>query len=66
MTIPGTRHRRWHMWALYAALSVVFCAPLFAHPLALGAMDWDQHLFYYGAFLRNVVDYTQIDRKSVV
>lgn len=54
--------RRWRavLWcALYGALSVVFCAPLFEQPTALGVNDWDQHLFYYGAVLKNVVEYGQ-------
>jgi hypothetical protein len=46
--------------ALYLALSVVFCWPLFAHPQALGTNDWDQHLFYYGVVLKNVVEYGQL------
>ena len=41
-------------------LSVVFCAPLFARPLALGVFDWDQHLFYYASVLKNVVEYGQM------
>ena len=41
-------------------LSAVFCAPLFTQPLALGVNDWDQHLFYYGAVLKNVVEYGQM------
>ncbi len=45
--------------ALYGALSVVFCAPLFEQPAGLGVNDWDQHLFYYGAVLKNVVEYGQ-------
>ena len=45
--------------AMYAALSVVFCWPLFAEPNALGVHDWDQHLFYYGAVLKNVIEYGQ-------
>src|SRR5471030_1126662 len=52
--------RRWLVWALYLALALAFCWPLFEHPQALGAMDWDQHHFYYGSFLRNVVDYAQL------
>ena len=44
---------------LYGVLSVVFCAPLFEHPTALGVNDWDQHLFYYGAVLKNIVEYGQ-------
>ena len=48
------------LWcAFYGVLSVVFCASLFAHPNGLGVNDWDQHLFYYGAVLKNVVEYGQ-------
>lgn len=46
--------------ALYGALSYAFCSPLFAHPTGLGVYDWDQHLFYYGAVLKNVVEYGQM------
>ena len=46
-------------YALYALLSLWFCWPLFENPLGLGANDWDQHLFYYGAVLKNVVEYGQ-------
>ena len=46
--------------AFYGVLSAVFCAPLFAQPLALGVNDWDQHLFYYGSVLKNVVEYGQM------
>ena len=45
--------------AFYGVLSVVFCTPLFEHPNGLGVNDWDQHLFYYGAVLKNVVEYGQ-------
>jgi hypothetical protein len=38
---------------VYVALSTAFCWPLFAHPLANGHGDWDQHIFYYAAVLRN-------------
>ena len=38
----------------------MFCAPLFEQPLALGVNDWDQHLFYYGSVLKNVVEYGQM------
>ena len=41
-------------------LSAVFCAPLFAQPLALGVFDWDQHLFYYASVLKNIVEYGQL------
>ena len=43
--------------ALYGLLSIIFCWPLFAQPQGLGANDWDQHLFYYGVVLKNVVEY---------
>lgn len=46
--------------ALYGAASYAFCSPLFAQPTALGVFDWDQHLFYYGAVLKNVVEYGQM------
>jgi hypothetical protein len=45
---------------LYGALSLIFCWPLFEHPQALGSNDWDQHLFYYGVVLKNVVEYGQM------
>ena len=38
---------------LYVALSTVFCWPLFAQPLANAHGDWDQHIFYYAAVLKN-------------
>ena len=44
---------RWRLAAVYTALSTWFCWPLFADPLAAGAGDWDQHLLYYAAVLRN-------------
>jgi hypothetical protein len=46
--------------AFYGVLSAAFCAPLFAQPLSLGANDWDQHLFYYGSVLKNVIEYGQM------
>jgi len=46
--------------ALYGVASYAFCSPLFAQPDALGVYDWDQHLFYYGAVLKNVVEYGQM------
>jgi hypothetical protein len=46
--------------ALYGVFSLAFCAPLFAHPQALGTNDWDQHLFYYGVVLKNIVEYGQM------
>ena len=38
---------------LYVVLSAAFCWPFFAQPLASGSGDWDVHLFYYAAVLRN-------------
>lgn len=46
-------------YGLYALLALFFCWPLFTQPLALGGNDWDQHLFYYGAVLKNVIEYGQ-------
>ena len=46
--------------ALYGAASYAFCSPLFDQPTALGSYDWDQHLFYYGAVLKSVVEYGQL------
>ena len=46
--------------AFYLVVSVAFCWPLFAQPLALGVNDWDQHLFYYGVVLKNLVEYGQM------
>ena len=43
--------------ALYAGIAALFCAPLFASPHGLAVYDWDQHLFYYGAVLKSVVEY---------
>jgi hypothetical protein len=45
--------------ALYGVLSVLITSPIFARPQALGVNDWDQHLFYYGVVLKNVVEYGQ-------
>jgi hypothetical protein len=45
--------------ALYLALSLAFCAALVDAPLALAGRGWDQHLFFYGQVLKNVVDYDQ-------
>jgi len=53
------RRRALLLCALYGTLSVVFCAPLFEHPTGLGVNDWDQHFFYYGAVLKNIVEYGQ-------
>ena len=48
--------RRTSYLAAYLALSVFFCWPLFAQPLAGGNGDWDQHTFYYASVLRSVAD----------
>lgn len=45
---------------MYGVLSVIVCLPLFDQPGALGTNDWDQHLFYYGAVLKSVVEYGQL------
>jgi hypothetical protein len=52
-------YARYAPYALYGLLALFFCWPLFEQPLGLGANDWDQHLFYYGAVLKNVVEYGQ-------
>ena len=54
-----SRRRAVLLYAFYAALSLTFCAPLFAKPTGLGVMDWDQHLFYYAQVIKNVVEYRQ-------
>ncbi len=46
--------------AFYLVASIALLSPLFAQPLALGVNDWDQHLFYYGSVLKNVVEYGQM------
>lgn len=51
---------RYAPYALYALFALYFCWPLFEQPLALGVYDWDQHFFYYGAVLKNVVEYGQM------
>ena len=38
---------------LYVLLSLAFCWPLFAQPLANAHGDWDQHIFYYASVLKN-------------
>jgi hypothetical protein len=45
--------RSWSIFAIYLALSGIFCWPLFVQPLAQGAGDWDQHTLYYAAVMRN-------------
>jgi hypothetical protein len=54
------RRRPLLLLLLYGILSLVFCAPLFEQPQGLGANDWDQHLFYYGVVLKNIVEYGQM------
>ena len=46
--------------ALYGLLAIYFCWPLFEQPQGLGSNDWDQHLFYYGVVLKNLVEYGQM------
>ena len=58
MTLPP-RFRPVALCALYGVMSVIFCWPLFERPQGLGANDWDQHLFYYGGVLKNIVEYGQ-------
>jgi hypothetical protein len=53
------RRRAVLLCVLYGVLSAVFCAPLFSRPEGLGFYDWDQHVFYYGAVLKSVVEYGQ-------
>src|SRR5438552_2304303 len=45
--------------ALYAALSVLMCAPLFEQPNGVGHFDWDQHLFCYASVLKSIIEYAQ-------
>ena len=44
---------------LYGFISLAFCAPLFEQPLAMGASDWDHHLFLRASVLKSVVEYGQ-------
>jgi hypothetical protein len=53
------RNKRTWVFALYGVISAIFCAPLFSQPNGLGISDWDQHLFYYGSVLKNVLEYGQ-------
>jgi hypothetical protein len=48
------------MAALYGILAVAFCWPLFAEPHGLGSHDWDVHLFFHAALLKNLVEYGQL------
>ncbi len=59
-TRPGRRDRRILLSTLYGLLATFFCLPLFAAPNALGRGDWDQHLFYYAAVVKSVVEYGQL------
>src|SRR5262245_57857118 len=52
--------RRMAVLAFYLVVSIAFCSPLFAQPLALGVNDWDQHLFYYASVLKSLVEYGQL------
>lgn len=45
---------------MYLLISLAFCWPLFERPNGLGSYDWDQHLFYYGAVLKGLVEYGQL------
>ena len=51
---------RYAPYALYALFALYFCWPLFEQSQGLGTNDWDQHLFYYGVVLKNVVEYGQM------
>ena len=45
--------RVWSIFAIYFALSAVFCWPIFVQPLAQGAGDWDPLTLYHAAVMRN-------------
>ena len=49
--------RNLHLGALYGALAVLFCVPLFKWPHGVGFEDWDQHLFLYGSVIKSLVEY---------
>lgn len=55
----GHQRRAIALCALYGVLSVLVTLPIFSRPEGLGVADWDQHLFYYGVVLKNVVEYGQ-------
>ncbi len=55
--MPRASRATWMIGALYAGLTLLFCAPLFESPHGVGVGDWDQHLFFYGSVLKNVVEY---------
>ena len=44
----------------YLLLAILFCAPLFRHPYALGAMDWDEKFFHYGTVVKSAIEYGQL------
>ena len=46
--------------ACYFAIAAGFAAPIFAVPNGLGFQDWDVHLFFYGAVLKNFAEYGQL------
>lgn len=46
--------------ALFGALALGFCWPLFEHLDHWGIQDWDQHLFYQEVPRRTVVDHHQL------
>jgi len=50
---PFLRPAALRLAGLYLVLSVAFCWPLFAQPLANGVGDWDVHTLFYAAVLRN-------------
>jgi hypothetical protein len=56
----GVSREHLQLLVFYLVASIALCSPLFAQPLALGVNDWDQHLFYYGSVLKNVVEYGQM------
>ena len=60
MAAQFPRYTPYAPYALYALLALVFGWPLFAQPQGLGVYDWDQHLFYYGVVLKNLVEYGQL------
>ena len=46
--------------ALYGALSIAFCLPLFSQPLGSDIVGWDVHRGYYAQVLKSVVEYGQL------
>jgi hypothetical protein len=47
-------------WAIYLALTIYFCWPMFAHPDGLGISDWDQHTAFFGAVIKSVYGFGQL------